>query len=135
MLREHSQVEQYLPSLFESLAETFEDLPEEPGFTAPYPFTKLVVNLGAQLEGHLDPTDDGGCLIVPFGEWEGAELCLYNAGLVLELRSGDGVVFPSDRISHFNLLMSGLRGSLVMATDKGLRAWRKTRNCWEHAIH
>jgi hypothetical protein len=101
----------------------------------PYPFTKLVVNMGVQTEGHIDPTDDGLCFVVPFGQWEGAELCLFSPGVVLELRPGDAVGFPSDRIPHFNLEMSGLRGSLVMATDRNLRVWRETRNNWERAVH
>ena len=129
------QIQQNLPEQFESLCGVYEDLPFEPGFAVQYPFTKLVVNLGAQTEGHTDPKDDGLCVVVPFGEWEGGELCLYHPGIVLELRPGDVVAFPSHLISHFNLEMSGLRGSLVMATDRDIRTWMETRNHWEHAIH
>lgn len=102
---------------------------------APYPFTKLVVNLGAQTQGHIDPKDNDLCVVVPFGEWEGGELCLYQPGVVLELEPGDVVVFPSNRIAHFNLEISGLRGSLVMATDVNLDAWKANRNHWKHAVH
>jgi hypothetical protein len=91
--------------------------------------------MGAETEGHIDTKDDGLCVVVPFGNWEGGELCLYQPGIVLELNPGDMVAFPSDRIAHFNLEMSGLRGSLVMATDRDIRAWSETRNHWEHAIH
>lgn len=129
------QIEEKLPEHFSSLSKVFHDLPFEPGFEALYPFTKLVVNLGAQTEGHTDPKDDGLCVVIPFGNWEGGELCLYHPGVALELEPGDVVAFPSDRISHFNLEMSGLRGSLVLATDRDTRSWTETRNGWGHAIH
>ena len=129
------QIKQRLPKHFESLSEVYDDLPFEPRFVPPYPFSKLVVNVGAQTEGHTDPKDDGLCVVIPFGEWEGGELCLFQPGLVLELQPGDVVAFPSDRISHFNLEMSGLHGSLVMATDQDNRGWKENKNHWGHAIH
>lgn len=129
------QIKQRLPEHFESLSEVYEALPFEPMFAPPYPFSKLVVNTGAQTEGHTDPKDDGLCVVIPFGEWEGGELCLYQPGLVLELQPGDVVAFPSDRIAHFNLEISGRRGSLVMATDKDNRGWMENKNHWGHAIH
>ena len=129
------QIKRDLPKHFESLVEVFNDLPFEPDFVLPYPFTKLVVNLGAQTEGHTDPTDYMICLIVPFGEWEGGAVGLVHAGVVVELRQGDGIAFPSDKMPHFNEMVSGLRGSLVMATDKNLRTWRETRNHWGHAVY
>jgi len=104
-------------------------------FAPLFPFTKLVVTVGAQTEGHTDPTDDGLCVVIPFGDWEGGELCLYDPGVVLELEAGNVVVFPSDRISHFNLEMSGLHGSLVLATDRAMHSWKEGKNSWEHAIH
>jgi hypothetical protein len=101
----------------------------------PYPFTKLIVNLGAQMEGHTDPKDYMLCLVVPFGEWEGGAVSLAHAGVVVELRPGDAITFPSDQITYFNEMVSGLCGSLVMATDKNLRTWRETRNYWGHAVY
>ena len=135
MLTASLQIRKNLPEHFEHLSETFHDLPFEPWFKVPHPFAKLVVNLGAQTEGHTDPKDNGLCVVIPFGKWEGGELCLYQPGVVLELEPGDVVAFPSDRITHFNLEMSGLRGSLVMATDRDIRTWKETRNHWKHAIH
>lgn len=124
-----------LPKHFEFLAEIFEDLPFELDFNIPYPFTKLVVNIAAQTEAYTDPKDDGLCVVVPFRKWEGGKLCLYHPRVVLELEPSDVVAFPSDQISHFNLEMSGLHNSLVMATDRNIRTWKETRNHWEHAIH
>jgi len=124
-----------LPEHFESLSNVFEDLPFEPKFAALFPFTKLVINVGAQTEGHTDPKDDGLCVVIPFGDWEGGELCLYHPGVVLGLEPGDVVAFPSDRISHFNLEMSGLHGSLVLATDKDIRSsWMQHKNFWKYTI-
>ena len=95
-----------------------------------------MVNIGAQLEPHTDPKDDGLCVVIPFGSWKGGELCLYDAGIVLELEPGDVVLFPSDRITHFNLEVEGLCGSLVMATDRDIKgSWMENRNNWGHAIH
>ena len=135
MLIASLQVEQNLPNHFKILSDIFEDLPFEPDFVVPYPFTKLVVNMGVQTQGHTDPKDNDLCVVVPFGEWKGGELCLYQPGVVLELQPGDMVAFPSNRIAHFNLEMSGLRGSLVMATDVSVNTWKETRNYWKHAVH
>jgi len=94
-----------------------------------------VVNIGAQLEPHTDPKDEGLCVVIPFGSWKGGELCLYDVGIVLELEPGDVVLFPSDRITHFNLEVEGLRGSLVMASDRDIKgSWMEDRNKWGHAI-
>lgn len=79
--------------------------------------------------------DDGLCVVIPFGNWEGSELCLYHPGVVLESEARDVVVFPSDWISHFNLEMSGLRSSLVLATDRAMDSWKEGKNSWERAIH
>ncbi|KAF9780636.1 hypothetical protein BJ322DRAFT_1112633 [Thelephora terrestris] len=129
------QVEQHLPERFESLTEVFEDLPDEPLFAPVYPFTKLILNMGSQTEGHVDPTDDGFCVVIPFGKWGGGGLGLYSLGVILELEHGDMTGFASDCIPHFNLTMTGLRGSLVLATDRHIRPWKDSKNHWAHAIH
>ena len=79
---------------------------------------------------NIDSQDDDLCVVLPFGDWKGGELCLYESGLVLELRPGDVVMFPSNHITHFNLHMEGYRGSLVLSTDSHMKGWIKDRNGW-----
>jgi len=61
---------------------------------------------------------------------EGGDLCFMEPGIRLELRSGDLVVFPSHRLSHFNLHYKGERVSLVFHTDAAGLQWALTRNNW-----
>jgi hypothetical protein len=51
------------------------------------------------MEGHTDPKDYMLCLVVPFWEWEGGAVSLAHAGVVVELRPGDAITFPSDQIT------------------------------------
>src|SRR5579872_6068218 len=104
------------PSQFTSLKEVYNEIPAQQDLVS-YPFTNLVVNLGAETGAHNDPDDLLLCAVIPFGNWEGGELCLFQPGLVLELSPGDIAVFPSDKITHFNMPMEGLRGSIVLSTD------------------
>jgi len=67
---------------------------------------------------------------MPFGEWKGGELCLFEPRLVFKLEPGDILVFPSSKITHFNLHMEGIRCSLVLQTDKELVRWTEERNGW-----
>ena len=68
--------------------------------------------------------------MLPFGNWKGGELCLYEPGITLGLRAGDVVLFPSNRISHFNLCMEGHCGSIVLSTDRDMKGWIENRNHW-----
>jgi predicted 2-oxoglutarate/Fe(II)-dependent dioxygenase YbiX len=70
------------------------------------------------------------CMILVISDCEGGELVLYEPGLVLDLRSGDVAIFPSDDITHFNLHFRGKRASLVFHTDKMADSWGKSRNGW-----
>jgi len=100
-----------------------------------YPFTNFILNLGAETDGHIDPMDDGLCAVIPFGNWKGGELCLSQLGLVLQLQPGDVVLFPSNQIAHFNLRMSGQRGSIVLSTDKTLKSWVNNKNEWDDHVN
>jgi hypothetical protein len=79
--------------------------------------------------------DAGVCMIVVIFDGEGGELCLQEPGIVLNLRNGDVVLFPSSSITHFNLNHKGRRASLVFHSDKSAAGWLKDRNGWKHNIY
>ncbi|KAJ7699475.1 hypothetical protein B0H16DRAFT_1225813, partial [Mycena metata] len=69
------------------------------------PFGGIVVNLNACSDAHLDPLDlKKQCVVIPLmRDCIGAGLVLHEARLVLDLHSGDVVLFPSGRFTHYNL--------------------------------
>jgi len=127
------QIRGRLPDHYVRLSAVFGEIPFQQNLLS-YPFTNLVVNLGAETSAHVDPQDDELCAVFPFGNWTGGELCLYEPGITLELRAGDVVLFPSNRITHFNLRMAGHRGSMVLNTDSHMKSWIKDRNGWGERI-
>jgi hypothetical protein len=121
----------HLPSSFDQLRVFCEILPLSHHPTT-YPFPGYVLNIQACTEAHIDANDTEVCIIVPFGQYKGGELVLYEAGLVLELKEGDILVFPSHRLTHFNLHFTGIRGSVVMHSDKEVKSWNANRNGWDN---
>ena len=101
---------------------------------ATYPFPGFVLNIQVCTEAHVDANDDTICVVIPFGPYEGGELVLYEAGLVLEIQEGDILIFPSYRLTHFNLHFTGVRGSVVMHSDKAVTTWNANRNGWNRHI-
>ena len=83
-----------------------------------YPFAGIVLNINAASIAHRDVGDDRLCVVIPFGNFTGGELVLYELGVVLELKAGDILLFNSVEITHFNLLYKGFRGSMVLHTDR-----------------
>jgi hypothetical protein len=53
------------------------------------------------------------------------------AGLVLDLKEGDILIFPSHRITHFNLHFDGVCGSIVLHSNKEVKSWNTSRNGWD----
>lgn len=90
-----------------------------------------MVNLNVTTSFHRDTEDQDICMVLVISECEGGELCLYEPGLVLELKCGDMVIFKSVEISHFNLHFKGKRASLVFHSDKFGKSWAKDRNGWQ----
>jgi hypothetical protein len=78
----------------------------------------------------LDTGDEIICVVIPFSDFEDGELVLLEAGLVVGLRGGDVFMFPSNRITHFNMSFRGVRGSIVMHSDKEAKRWKMDRNGW-----
>jgi hypothetical protein len=92
-----------------------------------------VVNIQPATLGHRDDSDmvDSICLVMALGKFTGGELCLYEAGLVVELLNGCFVAIRSRRDLHFNLDFVGQRMSFVFTSDRGLERWEKDRNGWK----
>lgn len=105
-----------------------------PGFNlGSAPFCMTVLNIQPATWGHRDRSDmvDSICLVLALGNYQGGELCLYEAGLVLELAHGAFVAIRSKRDVHFNLDFVGQRFSFVFTSDQSLRRWSQERNRWE----
>jgi hypothetical protein len=97
---------------------------------ASYPFSGVVINFCVSTNAHRDWIDKHLCVVIPFGDWEGGEIVLYELGLVIKLKPGDILIFPSCHITHFNLHFSGLRGSIVLHSDTQGDRWVKDFNGW-----
>ncbi|KAJ6511160.1 hypothetical protein C8R45DRAFT_1162689 [Mycena sanguinolenta] len=95
-----------------------------------YPFGGFVVNLRVCTWAHRDHGDKKICIVVPFGSFTGGELCLYETGFCFDLKLGDVLIFPSCDITHFNLHFTGVRGTLVLHSDRQGDVWAKTYNGW-----
>ena len=96
----------------------------------------MVINLNAATLAHRDCKDQGLCVVIAIGDFQGGELCLYEPGLVVPLRPGDIIVFPSTRITHFNIHYSGCRASIVLHTDREIDKWTNgQQNSWSHNMY
>ncbi|KAJ7649690.1 hypothetical protein FB45DRAFT_1075268 [Roridomyces roridus] len=122
-------LKQYLPAEYDELSIFVEHLPL--GASSPcFPFGGFVINLRACTWAHRDVGDKILCFVIPFGNFQGGGLCLYEAGLCLDLKMGDGLVFPSCDLTHFNLHFTGMRGTLVLHSDRHGDQWVDDFNGW-----
>ena len=124
------QMRDCLPDVYEVLIPYVKVLP---GNTYPiaHPFSGFVINVNVSTRVHRDSHDLVACLVLPIGDFKKGDLVLKEPGLVIPLQSGDGVVFPSGDITHFNLNYEGKRASLVLHSDKAGVNWVKDRNGWK----
>ena len=100
------------------------------------PFVGLVLNFNIASRAHRDAKDDKICLVVPVGDFVGGALCLVELGMVLPLRHGDFVIFPSCDVTHLNLHYSGRRCSIVLHTDREMTKWvADDRNGWASNVY
>ena len=99
------------------------------------PFTGFVLNLNVSTMAHRDFGDQHFCAVFTFQHCVGGELGLYEPGIVLESRMGDLVIFPSSKVTHFNLHFEGIRGSVVLHSDKAMDQWLESYNCWEGVVY
>ncbi|QRV90747.1 DEAD-box ATP-dependent RNA helicase 42 [Ceratobasidium sp. AG-Ba] len=97
------------------------------------PFCMTVLNVQPATRAHRDSSDelDSICLILPLGDYEGGDLCLYEPRLRIELPPGAFCAIRSKRNLHFNLHFKGQRFSYVFTSDAGLRRWEERRNDME----
>lgn len=103
--------------------------------TSLHPFTSFVINFNVSTLVHRDYKDKEVCIVFQFSNCKGGELVLVEPGIVIRLRHGDGVIFRSAEISHFNLHYSGERVSMVFHTDNSMDDWARDRNSWIHNIY
>lgn len=87
--------------------------------------------MGVGTDGHRDAGDKTFCVVIPWGDWENGDLCLFEAGLVFAMKPWDVIIFPSCHITHFNLHFDGLRCSLVLHSDRAGDDW-KDHNGWSY---
>ncbi|KAK0499761.1 hypothetical protein EDD18DRAFT_1103064 [Armillaria luteobubalina] len=110
MLYVNEHIRKLLPEIYKDLTVFVNHLPLNDHSPA-YPFSGFVVNVGVATDGHRDSFDK-----LPW----------------------DILIFPSGRITHFNLHFDGLRGSVVLHSDKGGDAWAQDEergyNGWAHAV-
>ena len=129
------EIQRLLPQEFRDLSLDAESLPGNVHPIA-YPFLSVVVNLNVTTLGHRDSKDKGFCVVIAIGDFENGELCLYEPGLVVPLRPGHFIIFPSARITHFNIHYSGCRASIVLHTDGEIDKWTHgQRNGWEDNVY
>lgn len=98
-----------------------------------HPFAGYVVNINVATRIHRDLQDQDICVVlVGSNDCEGGQLVLEEPGLVLDMQSGDIVIFPSHQISHFNMHFKGKRASIVLHSDQKGKEWVHDRNGWQH---
>lgn len=123
------QLLDHLPDIYEELSLFADVLPGKEASPV-HPFGGFVLNINVVTQSHRDLKDQSVCLVLVIGRHVGGELCLVEPGLVLRLRNGDIVVFPSGRITHFNLNYRGIRASIVLHSDRAGKAWADNRSGW-----
>ena len=123
----------YLPEQYKRIKAFVDVLPLNERPTS-YPFPGFVLNIQVSTEGHLDAGDNTICVVIPFRSWDNGGIVLYEPRLLLDLSPGDILIFPSYKITHFNLHFSGFRYSVVMHSDKYGESWARDRNGWTNHI-
>ena len=124
-----TQVEHNLKEECQILQASLECLPTSTSHDIS-PWSSIVVNFNCTTLAHKDLKDQLLCGVLVIGDCKGGDLCFYEPGLVLPLRSGDFVAFYSSKITHFNLDFVGIRISIVFHSDSNIQSWVHNRNGW-----
>jgi hypothetical protein len=128
---ERVQLRRSLPTTYENLC-IFADVLPGNEVSPAHPFGGFVLNINVVTGAHRDVKDLELCLVLAVGNHTGGELCLVEPGLVLRLRNGDMAIFPSGRLTHFNLHYQGTRASVVLHSDYAGKIWGENRMGWQH---
>jgi hypothetical protein len=123
-------MERLLPQKTAYLQKWVDSLPDNE-ISPVAPFGSVVANINVSTTCHRDPMDLDLCSVLTISDCKGGGIALKEAGVSIETRNGDAVLFPSGRITHFNRHFKGKRGSMVFHTDKMALKWIKDRNGWE----
>ncbi|KAJ6471374.1 hypothetical protein C8R45DRAFT_1104347 [Mycena sanguinolenta] len=121
------------PNEYQELSIYCDALPMNSASTA-YPFGGFVLNLRVATSAHRDHGDKDLCVVIPFGIFEGSQLCLHEVKLKFDLKMGDVLIFPSCDLTHFNMHFSGKRGTLVLHSDRQGDGWVKDCRGWSMYI-
>jgi hypothetical protein len=100
-----------------------------------HPFSNWVINFCACTTAHRDPGDNEWCVAITFAAGEGGQLCLYELGLVFDCDVGNMIAFQSSKQTHFNLHIKGVRGSLVLHSDRTGAKWAENYNDWPNYVN
>ncbi|UZO25353.1 uncharacterized protein OCT59_017619 [Rhizophagus irregularis] len=79
-------------------------------------FPTIAINFNVISNYHWDSNDDpnGLCFLVALGDFEGGELCFPQLQILVKLKPGQIVAFPSYLLLHGNLpIIRGIRFSIV----------------------
>ncbi|KAG6914250.1 hypothetical protein DXG01_001456 [Tephrocybe rancida] len=125
-----ANLQHHLPQEYEQLVAYVDHLPLKASSPA-HPFGGFILNFCVSTHSHRDFGDKILCVVVPFEDYTGGELCLFEPGLVIDLAPGDVFIFPSADITHFNLHFEGVCLSLVLHSDKQGDSWAADTNFWE----
>lgn len=122
-------MKELLPEEYTILSKYVDILPSN-DVSPVYPFTGFVLNINVTTLVHRDPEDERICIVLVISDCEGGELCFLESGMVIALKLGDLIVFPSTKLTHFNTHFSGKRVSIVFHSDKHFRRWAESNNGW-----
>ncbi|KAF8911455.1 hypothetical protein CPB84DRAFT_1841968 [Gymnopilus junonius] len=125
----YTTLKHLFPDTFLSLSISVQFLPNST-MSPMYPFAGFILNINVSTCMHRDTGDKDICLVLVISDCVGRELVLVEPSVVLRMRSGDVVVFPSKAFTHLNLHFKGKHISLVLHTDKCMKGWEKNGNGW-----
>jgi hypothetical protein len=84
-------------------------------------FTTVAVTNGVSNVLHRDPGDGGLTWVIPIGDWDGADLCIPQAGIRVAMRPGDAVAFQANFLAHFSSEINwGNRLALICFTCRNI---------------
>lgn len=130
------QVKAHLPKEYEILSQYAEVLPAG-SFCPAYPFTSFIINFNVSTKLHRDWNDMEFCVVLVVSEdaCEGGDLCFMEPGIRLQMKNGDIVMFRSQKITHFNMHVKGMRTSIVFHSDVAGKDWVNNRNGLKKSIY